>query len=260
MLPYDLDDPGLAQTLKSLDLVVEPASVEEVEEDLEILTEAVANCRKLETIKLAKTQDEDSPLDNFFLPGSDVRFPAVRNLSLEDYAWPPKSAISHNFWNFSKIENLSLIRVPLLNFLRNSTFISDGVMGLKELTIEALEEDIILITGLPQRKAWDVARGLLWTQAKKLQTLTIHKFWDHICPLRELKNLEQHLTRLDLLDCGSDYGDSWSPPQNEVVTPDALKELRVSLPRLLELNFGYVLSGKTPAPVFSPLVQWLKEN
>ena len=96
---------------------------------LDSLKRLVLQSRRLETFHY-----EDKGQGTRFSFAGDERLPAFKELALKSYDWAHSSEEVKRHWDFSRLESLQLISVPIYNFL--SSVHPGELAGLKELTCE----------------------------------------------------------------------------------------------------------------------------
>lgn len=213
--------------LDSLD--VKFRRVDESEDEIQLLAEALVDCVRLRSLSI--TPDEDG--ENFYFPTLISTLPAVRELKLMRYDWPSLSTAAQDFWDFSSVETLSLVDVPLFQLYRNNNSRPYQFSSLRTLVLGSTVD-----TTLDIEECLETERALdhLWKNAPGLESLTLYKLPFSLWPPVSFKYFGSTLLELNLLDPGSDEGDSWIPPDNTYIDLGDLKALQAACNRLEKLH------------------------
>jgi hypothetical protein len=175
---------------------------------------------------------QDSGLGTQFEFNQGERLPAVRQLALKSYSWNHSAEEVQEHWDFSRLESLELIDIPIFNFLRSVRF--GDFENLHTLCVEDWSPNI------PHRKseATQLLYALIKYHIRELETLHITcrvpnfpvdavlmhaatlkdlKLRDHagftqdspVCPtidLSSLLHLADHLVNVRNLELDMNYG------------------------------------------------------
>ncbi|CAM1501600.1 Fc.00g035840.m01.CDS01 [Cosmosporella sp. VM-42] len=88
----------------------------------------------LQSPRLQTLHYEDRGQGTSFVLGSNERMPAITNLRMRSYNWNHTGEDVRRHWDFSRIESLELVSVPLYNFLASVPF--DDFWNLHALRVE----------------------------------------------------------------------------------------------------------------------------
>jgi hypothetical protein len=100
------------------------------------LTTRLASLKQLllRSRRLLAFHYRDRGQGTYFAFAPDERFPAFRELSLKSYDWRHDGAAARRHWDFSRLESLELISVPIFNFL-SAVPLAD-LSGIQTLRVE----------------------------------------------------------------------------------------------------------------------------
>ena len=233
--------------VRTLDLHIDKFFVDnESQRYFEKIVKTMEKCIHLDKLSLAMVPGVTPAVDSHLFE-EQYHLPPLRDITLQSYSWPEEYEANHNYWNFSRIERLVLIDMPIRNFLVNSSFATSDLLHLTRLVLgdliggylqsmQADNTNFMLMT--------DAAREV-WKRAVNLQSLSIPKGWRSFLPSQDFGLLNPNLRELNLLlrerRCD---GALWTEPVNDTLDLEDLSALHFACPRLRSLHFATRLSGQ----------------